>query len=80
MSEKCVHPIIVKNDFKYCLMNYNWSPLNTNVNINEIGDGYIEIGSFEIIQNPTSKSIKVFIYHQWAADGEGKLYLLSQLG
>lgn len=80
MSEKCGQPIITKNDLKSCLMNFRWSSVNQNTNIDEIKDGYIEIGGSEVLKNPTTKSIKVFIYHQWAVDKEGDLYLLGQLG
>jgi hypothetical protein len=34
----------------------------------------------KILQNPTDTSIKVFLYQRWAADEEGTLYLLNELG
>jgi|GEM_PF-1485446 hypothetical protein len=80
MAEKCSQVIQNKNDYKNCLMNFTWSSVNQNTSIDEIKEGYIEIGGSEILKNPTSKSIKVFIYHQWAVDEEGNLYLLGQLG
>lgn len=80
MSDKCGQQIAAKNDYKNCLINFSWSLVNQNTNIDEIKEGYIEIGGSEILENPTSKSIKVFIYHQWAVDKDGNLYLLGQLG
>ena len=61
-------------------MNSGWSSVNQNTNIDEIKKGYIEIGGSDILSNPTRKSIEVFIYHQWAVDKDGNLYLLEQLG
>jgi hypothetical protein len=80
MSNKCGQSIITKNDFKSCLINFSWSSVNQNTSTDEIKDGYIEIGGSEVLKNPTTKSIKVFIYHQWAVDRDGNLYLLGQLG
>lgn len=80
MDEKCGQAILTKNDFKNCLLNFNWSLVNQNTNLDEIKSGNIEIGSSEIIENQTFKSIKVFIYKQWAGDRDGNLFLLGQLG
>ena len=80
MNEKCEHQIITKNNFMECLMNFDWSSVNQNTNIDEITHGYIEIGGSEVLNSPTAKSIKVLIYHQWAVDEDGNLYLLGQLG
>ena len=80
MSEKCGQTIITKNDFKSCLIDFTWSLVSQNTSTDEIKDGYIEIGGSEVLKSPTTKSIKVFIYHQWAVDKDGNLYLLGQLG
>ncbi len=80
MSEKCGQAIITKNDLKDCLTKFNWSLVNQNTSTDEIKDGYIEIGDVKVLNNPTTKSIKVFIYHQWSVDKDGNLYLLGQLG
>ena len=80
MSKNCGQQIIAKNNFRSCLMNFSWSSVNQNTGIDEIKEGYIEIGGSEVLKNPTNKSIKVFIYHQWAVDKDGNLYLLEQLG
>lgn len=80
MSEECGQQIIIKNDFKGCLMNFSWSLVNKNTSTDKIKDGYIEIGGSEVLKNSSTKSIKVFIYHQWAVDKDGNLYLLGQLG
>lgn len=80
MSEKCGQSIITKDDVKSCFMNFSWSSATQNTSTDEIKDGYIEIGGSEVLKNPTTKSIKVFIYHQWAVDKDGNLYLLGQLG
>ncbi len=80
MSEVCVQPVPTKNDARGCFINFSWSSVTSTTNIDEIKDGYIEIGGLEVLKNPTIKSIKVFIYHQWAIDEEGNLYLLGQLG
>ena len=68
MNIKCQQTIFTKNDFKNCLMKFSWSSVSQNTSIEEIKEGYIEIGG------------KVFIYHQWAVDKDGNLYLLGQLG
>ncbi len=80
MSEKCGQTILSKNEFKSCLMPFSWASVNQNTSVEEIKEGYIEIGGVEILKSPTAKSIKVFIYHQWAVDKNGSLYLLGQLG
>ncbi len=80
MDEKCEQAILGSDDLQNCLMNFNWLSTNQSVGAEEIKDGYIEVGSMETFNGPTEKSIKVFIYHQWAADKDGNLYLLGQLG
>ena len=80
MSEKCGQTITTKNDFKSCLMSFSWSSINQNTSTDKIIDGYIEIGGSEVLNNPTTKSIKVFIYNRWAVDKDGILYSLSELG
>lgn len=80
MKEKCSTKILDKNYCKQCLSGFNWSGVDATTDINEIEEGYIEIDSGEVLDKPTPKSIKVFIYHQWAVDEEGNLYLHSELG
>ena len=80
MDKKCNIGILNKNDLKNCLLDYAWSAVTNNTNTTEMENGYIEINSMEILNNPTPKSIKVIIYRQWAADEDGNLYLLGQLG
>lgn len=80
MKEKCNQEISTKNDFKNCLINFTWSGINSETDVEEIEEGYIEINGTEISDKPTLNSIKVFIYHQWAVDENGNLYLLGQLG
>ena len=80
MNENCSQKIITKDDAKSCLINFSWSSFNENMSTDQIEEGYIEIGSMETSKDPTLKSIKVFIYNQWAIDNSGNLYLLEQLG
>jgi len=80
MEISCNKEILNKNDFKNCLMNYNWSSVKSETSLENFKEGYIEIGSMEILDNPTANSIKVYIYNQWSVDKNGTLYLLGQLG
>lgn len=80
MSVNCGQQIIAKNDFKGCLINFSWSSVNQNMSLDDIKEGYIEIGGLEVLNAPTPKSIKVLIYNQWAVDIDGNLYLFEQLG
>ena len=80
MNQKCQKINITKNDFKNCLINSNLNVPKSGNDNNEIIDGYIEIGEYKILKNPTKKSIKVYIYHQWAVDMDGTMYLMGQLG
>ena len=78
MSLQCEEKIITRDNFKSCLINKDLG--NFNFGMNEISDGYIEIGSMKSLNMPTSESIKVFIHYQWAVDESGNLYLFGQLG
>lgn len=80
MAEKCDSMILNKNDFKKCLMKFPWSSVNAATDVDEIEEGYIEIGSMETLKDPTTNAFRVYIYHQWAVDENGTLYLLGQLG
>jgi len=88
MDKKCNKNITNKKDFKNCLMTINWSNKKDdtgvmemrNVSVEEMENGYIEINSMEILNKPSTNSIEVIIYRQWAVDVNGNLYLLGQLG
>jgi hypothetical protein len=81
MSESCGEdPIVERANFKKCLQSFSWSGVGEKTSEKEIQERFIEIGSMKILQNPTDTSIKVFLYQRWAADEEGTLYLLNELG
>lgn len=80
MDYRCGSAITSKESFKICLENFDWYKGQANIDIGQISDGYIEIGSMEILNSPAAKALKVMIYRQWAVDGKGNLYLLGQLG
>ncbi len=77
MNKTCAQKVLKKDDLKICFSDLQWAgPIE---DVNEIIEGYIEIGG-EMSETPTRKSIKVFIYKQWAVDENGNFYLLNQLG
>ena len=80
MANKCEEANFTREGFKKCLMGFNFSDVQQDTSIDEFKEGYIEIGGSTILQTITEKAIKVFIYHQWAIDKDGRLYILSQLG
>lgn len=80
MDYNCGNAVIDKKSFKECLESFDWFARHNNVDSSQINEGYIKIGSMEIMGKPSFWSIKVLIYHQWAVDRNGNLYLLGQLG
>jgi hypothetical protein len=72
-----------KVKFLDCLSQFKWSGIdNRNRNRMEknVEEGYIEMGGKDFLSQPTSKTIPVFRFNQWACDRKGVLYLLSQPG
>ena len=80
MDVTCPDPIHVKNDFKLCLKDLPEANVNDSTDINEFREGYIKLHEMNVHETSVPDSIKAFIYHQWAVDMQGQIYLLNQPG
>ncbi len=80
MDISCPDPIRAKNDFKQCLKELPEAGVTDSTDINEFREGYIKIHEMDVHETSVPDSIKVFIYHQWAVDSQGQIYLMGQLG
>ena len=80
MSEECGRQVTTKNEYKNCLINFDWSSVSSYTSTGEMYEGYIELGGTGMSKHPAANSIKVIIFNQWAVDNSGSLYLLGQLG
>jgi hypothetical protein len=80
MEEKCSAGITDAVVCTQCLSGFSWANVGAAINNSEIKEGYIEIGGRVVFDAPGTGRIKVFVYHQWAVDKEGNLYLRNELG
>lgn len=78
MNLKCDSKILSENELVKCLTKFELYPLE--IITSEIEQGYIEIGGRGLINTPSKNSIKVYKFHQWAADETGNMYLEGMLG
>lgn len=80
MDVTCPDPIRVKNDFKQCLTDLPEAGVNVSTDINEFREGYIILHEMDVRDTSAPKAIKVFVFHRWAVDMQGQVYLLNILG
>jgi hypothetical protein len=76
----CPNSIRDKEDFRQCLTGYRWTGVTLSTDLDEFKTGYIKLGRMEEFDHSVPKSLKVFIFQRWAADEDGNLYMLSELG
>lgn len=80
MDITCPNTIRVKDDFKQCLAELPEANVSESTDSDDFQEGYILIHGSDVLSSPVPDSIKVFVYHQWAVDMQGRVYLLNELG
>ena len=81
MEASCELDIVTRDKAIECFKKQRWIVASHEEIENQLKEGYIAIGGWEIHSNATQNTnIKVFSFRQWAIDKMGNMYLLSQLG
>lgn len=81
LERRCDSKITESTTFISCLKAARLEfPETQDQAVKMVTQGQLEIGSPKKLSKPTKKSRPVLFFRQWAADQDGNLYLLGQLG